>query len=194
MTAVTGQQLLDDCAGTFDVSEVAVPATFRVDGSRLVMRGDFVDETSQTLFTLLDQNPAIRTLVLAFVGGADVSEEGNLTAGREIRRRGLGTCVPEGGLVASGGTDFLLGGEQRAVLANARVGVHSWAGDDGNGMEIQANQIPRDSAEHAPFLSYYRDVGISEDFYWFTLDAAAPDDMYYMSRAELAAFSVYTIE
>lgn len=192
--ATTAAQLLEDCAGTFDVSEVDMPATMRVDGRRLIMRGVYVDNTSQELLRLLDANPEVRTLVLAHVGGSDVSNEGNLTGGREVRRRGLATCVPTGGLVASGGTDFLLAGAERAVFPNARAGVHAWAGDDGNGNAVQANQFPRDSMEHAGFLSYYRDIGISADFYWFTLDAAPPDGMYYMTRAEMMQFNVFTTE
>lgn len=193
-TATTAAQVLADCAGDFDVSDVDAPATFRVDGNRIIMRGVYVDATSSALISLLDSNPSVRTLVLANVGGSDVSMEGNLVTGREIRRRGLGTCVPTGGLVASGGSDFLLSGVQRAVLPMGRVGVHAWAGDDGNGMEIQAGQFPMDSPQHLPFLSYYRDIGISDDFYWFTLQAAPPEGMYFMTRAEMTQFVVFTTE
>ncbi|MEL6183956.1 MAG: alpha/beta hydrolase [Myxococcota bacterium] len=192
--ATTAAQVREDCAGTFDVSDVDAPATFRVDGTRLVVRGVYVDATSAELFRLLDANPGVRTLVLANMGGSDVSMEGNLVGGREVRRRGLGTCVPAGGLVASGGSDFLLSGQQRAVFAGGRVGVHSWAGDDGNGMEVVATQFPRDSDQHLPFLSYYRDIGIADAFYWFTLEAAPPDGMYFMSRQEMTQFAVFTFE
>lgn len=192
-TGTTAAQLLEDCQGTFDVSDVDSAASFRADGRRIIIRGVYQDGTTAQLLALLDQNPDVRTLVLANVGGSDVSMEGNLVGGREVRRRGLATCVPAGGLVASGGTDFLLSGGQRAVLAGGRVGVHAWAGGDEMN-PIVATDFPRDSEEHRSFLDYYRDIGISDEFYWFTLQAAPPEGMYFMTREEMTRFVVFTTE
>ncbi len=60
-TATTAAQVLADCVGNFDVSDVDAPATFRVDGTRLVIRGVYMDATSNELIGLLDSNPAVRT-------------------------------------------------------------------------------------------------------------------------------------
>lgn len=186
----TTAQLIEDCTGDFDTSDFDFTAEFEVDGPVLIMRGVYEDSTTDTLLGLLDANPDVRTLVLAWVGGADVSMDANLVGGVEVRNRGLNTCVPAGGLVASGGTDFFLAGVNRIVLADAQVGVHSWAESDDQGNVETGDQVPRDDPRHQPFLDYYEAVGIPADFYWFTLEAAPADDIYNMTFDEMLQFGM----
>ena len=187
----TNAALIADCTGDFPTEDVDGPVTFTVDGTRIVMMGVYMDDTSDTLLGLLDNNPDVRTIVMANVGGSDVSNDQNLDGGREIRRRNINTCVPEGGLVASGGTDFFAAGARRLVMNGGRVGVHSWEDSEEDGSNVVAgNEVPRDDARHDPLLSFYEDIGIPEDFYWFTLDAAPASDMYFMTTEELVQFGL----
>lgn len=186
----TTAQLIEDCTGNFDTSEFDFTAEFQVDGPVLIMRGVYEDTTTDTMLALLDANPDVRTLVLAWVGGADVSMDGNLVGGVEVRNRGLNTCVPAGGLVASGGTDFFLAGENRIVLEGAQVGVHSWEESDDQGNTETGDQVPRNDPRHQPFLEFYEAVGIPADFYWFTLEAAPASGMYYMTFDEMLQFGM----
>ena len=57
---------------------------------------------------------------------------------------------------------------RQAVERSARIGVHIWSG---NG-SVSGDMLPRDHPEHKLYLNYYRDIGIDEDFYWFTLQAS----------------------
>jgi len=64
------------------------------------------------------------------------------------------------------------------LAKGALVGVHSWGGGDGDGDggDINnANELPRQSAEHKPYLDYYQKIGINSEFYWFTIAAADAD-------------------
>jgi hypothetical protein len=59
------------------------------------------------------------------------------------------------------------------VAPGGCLGVHSTEIDTEFG-PVAAADLPRDDPENAPILSYYRAMGIPEDFYWFTLQAATP--------------------
>jgi len=91
-------------------------------------------------------------------------------------------------VVGCDGTDFFLAGARRVAAEGARIGVHSWS--TGEGME--ATEFPMDSTEHDRYLEYYREMGIPEDFYWFTIQAAPADDMHYMTAEEIALYNILT--
>ena len=107
--------------------------------------------------------------------------------GRAVRRAGMTTYLPSRGLAASGGTDLLLAGARRIVECGAQVGVHSWASGPVNG-----NDLPRDDPRHRFYLDYYRDINVPDAFYWFTLQAAAPDSVHWMTEDEMALYGVRT--
>ena len=46
--------------------------------------------------------------------------------------------------------------------------------------------------EHKEYLDFFPKIGISNDFYWFTLEAATFDDMYYMTKADMQKYSFAT--
>lgn len=66
------------------------------------------------------------------------------------------------------------------------IGVHSWATEDDNGNPISATDYPVGHVEHLPYINYYVDVVFTqqeaEDFYYFTINAAAPENMHYMTE------------
>ena len=106
-----------------------------------------------------------------------------------VRERGYRTIVPDNGLVASGGTDLFLAGVRREVRTNARVGVHSWAGE---GM-IEGRELGCADDRHLPLVCYSELMlgeGVGTDFYFFTLMAAPAADMHFMSQDELRCFGI----
>lgn len=192
----TGQNLApDQLAGA--VAERLAPADFIEpvgEGLTLDVRGDLlfvkgvVDRRSRReTSALLDTSPSVRTAVLTMVPGS-VDDETNFALGRMLRAAGVTTYLPARGLVASGGTDLFLAGVRRIVERGARVGVHSWASES-----VDGNDIPRDDASHRIYLEYYRDIGIAEAFYWFTLEAAPPEGVHWMTEAEMERYAVYTV-
>ncbi|QTD57479.1 COG3904 family protein [Parasphingorhabdus cellanae] len=162
------------------------PMQFSVERDRITAIGE-VDSNSLNAFeNVLKKNPNIRTLVLKNVGGS-VDDEANIEFSRVVRELGFVTIVPSDGLVASGGTDLFLAGVQRILEAGACVGVHTWATED-----YVATDLPRTDPEHDPYLAYYDDIGIDQNFYWFTLEAAPADNMHWMSDSEVAEFKIST--
>ena len=173
--------LITGCAQDYE------PIAFNTDGGRMIAHGVVGPHALEAFSDAVAQNPNVTTLVLEWVPGS-ADDAVNLQLGRVIHTMGLKTVVPAEGLVASGGTDLFLAGVVREVQDGGCVGVHTWSGPDGPGSET-----PRTAAVHAVYLRYYRDIDIDGSFYWFTLDAAGPDDIHWMTAEELSRFGVVPI-
>ena len=106
-----------------------------------------------------------------------------------IRGAGINTRVPSDGEIASGAVDFFIAGVRRDVMEGGMVGVHSWS--DG---EMEGSEVPESDAEHELYLAFYSEMGISSDFYWFTLDAAPSDGLHYMTQDELQLYGLIKLD
>ena len=182
--------ILGSC-GAFAESDDYTPMSFEVEDTEIFAFG-VIDETSLTLFKeAMAKAPDADTLVLEYVEGS-ADDEANLVFARFVHDSGFSTRVPANGLVASGGTDLFLSGVSRTLESGACVGVHSWATNDENGEEITGADFPRNAAEHQPYLDYYHAVGIPQNFYWFTLEAAPADGMYWVTQDDIDANNMTT--
>ena len=159
---------------------------FEIVGDKALMRGNITGDTPGEMLRLIFEHPDVRTIELVYVPGS-LDDESCMRAIRYARSHGFDTEIGPGGMVASGGTDFLLAGVNRTCEPGGMVGVHSWSwmGDDGN-------ELPRDHEEHQPYLEFYRDMGVDEEFYWFTLEAADADDIHWMTQKELKQYGCIT--
>ncbi|UTW44268.1 alpha/beta hydrolase [bacterium SCSIO 12696] len=176
---------LSACTGFMDYPS----AVFTVADDKLVLNGIIDDTTPDAFRNALSESPNVTALVLRFVPGS-IDDESNLAVARAVRNAGLTTEVPSGGIVVSGGTDLFLAGKQRRLGQGSCVGVHTWA----EGLSGKAGaEYPRTSSEHQPYLDYYRDMAIDTEFYWFTLDAAGPEETHWMSRTEVDRFGMDTL-
>ncbi|MDE0529332.1 MAG: hypothetical protein OXH85_11690 [Truepera sp.] len=184
-------QLARAVAERTDSADFVEPAgdglVLQVRDDLLFVKGVVNSGSEGEMIALLNRSPGVRTVVLTMVPGS-AADETNVALGRKLRSAGMTTYLPARGLVASGGTDLLLSGSRRIVEHGARVGVHSWASDSGSG-----DEIPRDDPRHLIYLDYYRDMDIPEAFYWFTLEAAPPDGIHWMTNAEMARYRVHTV-
>lgn len=97
--------------------------------------------------------------------------------------------IPDGGLVASGGTDLFLAGTTRRIEGNACVGGHAWADTDHG----SARNAPEEVPVHRTYLRYYEDIDITPAFYWFTLEVANIEETHWMSPAKRARFEMATV-
>lgn len=158
-------------------------------GTSLLVSG-IIDERALARFDeAIENSPDATTLVFQYVPGS-LDDHSNLILARRVRAMGLQTEIPASGLVASGGTDLFLAGEKRSISGGACVGVHTW-GDETVGI---GSQVPRSDPIHALYLEYYKEMGIDEAFYWFTLDAAGPEDTHWMTLDEITEYSMTTTE
>ncbi len=163
------------------------PVSFTVEGEKAIMKGTIDATLKNTLDTMLSNNPAVKTIEMLEVPGS-ADDEANLVAARIIRARAISTHVPAMGHIASGGVDFYLAGVMRTLDEGAKVGVHSWADGDGKA----GSSYPTDHTDHKQYLDYYTEMGIPLEFYWFTLSAAAPEAIHYMTPEEIDRYGVTT--
>jgi len=168
------------------VDEELRGATFDVRGDTAVMSGVIGASTPGRVLELALEHPEVDVIVMREVPGS-IDDESNLRAAALVRRLGLATHVPADGEVASGGTDFFLAGARRTAEPGALFGVHSWGGFGEEGADV-----PRDDPEHDKYLEYYRAMGIDEEFYWYTLEAAGADDIHWMTPEELERYGFFT--
>ena len=158
-----------------------------VRGDLLFVKGIIDPNSRDDMYRVLKDAPNVRVLVFTSIPGS-ADDETNLAVGRMLRAAGVTTYLPASGLIASGGVDLFLSGAERLVEQGALIGVHSWA--DGGG--LTGDKIARDDPQHDLFLEYYREMGIPEDFYWFTLEAAPAEDMHWMSVEEIVQYEIPT--
>lgn len=161
-------------------------AAFTVVGNEATMNGIIDGNTPARVRALLMNHPEVDTIAMDNVPGSD-NDSANVTAARLVRQAGLATHIVSNGVVSSGGVDFFLAGAVRSIHPSVcEVGVHSWSG----GGVADASTLPRGDRRHLLYLSYYRDIGIGQDFYFFTLGAADADDIYNMDDTDLALFGM----
>ena len=166
-------------------------ATFEVTGDAAFMYGVIDHTTPAVVQALFDEHPGVTRIVMVDVPGSD-DDPANLAAARLVREHGMVTVVPSNGVIASGGVDFFSAGEHRIVEPCGKLGVHSWNEDGPDGGIILGNEVPKDHELHAMFLEFYREMGIPEDFYWFTLEAAPPQRIHWMSDEEIVLYGLVT--
>jgi len=162
-------------------------AQFEVRDGTALMWGDIGPSTPARLEAFLEAYPDLELLVLPYLPGS-IDDVSNFEVGRMLHEAGIATCVPSTGMIASGGVDFFLAGSSRSVGAGAQVGVHSWSAGAG----MSGADLSPDDPEHDLYLDYYADIGISEDFYWFTLDAAAANSIHWMTAEEMVEYGMLT--
>jgi hypothetical protein len=186
--------------GCCDCKNIAPPssptyeaATFEIDGEIARMYGVIDQTTPDRVHELVTDHPEVRTIVMIDVPGS-ADDPANLRASRMVREHGLRTVIPSDAVVASGGVDFFLAGEERWVETCAKLGVHSWDEDAEDGSLLLGNEVPRDHPIHTMFLDYYAEMGIPADFYWFTLEAAPSEKIHWMSDEEILRYAMVTEE
>ncbi len=182
LAAASGCDAQNSGSNTLDYS----PMAFSVQGTEIVARGTIDGTTLGRFIDVSERNPAVRTLVLQFVDGS-VDDVANLVFSRRVRDAGFTTVVPANGMVASGGTDLFLAGKNRILEAGACIGVHSWSDGINEGKDV-----PQSDPQHQMYLRYYREMGVDENFYWFTLEAAPAQGLHWMNAGEAETYGMST--
>lgn len=163
--------------------------SFKVDGNVAKMYGTIAADTPAKVLQLLFEHPEVDTIEMLRVPGS-INDEANLRAAIYVQKFGLSTYLNSNSLVASGGTDFFLAGVERKVDEGALIGIHSWATGDGT----QGKDVPREDKQHRLYLDFYNKIGISEAFYWRTLEAAPAEDIHWMTAREIDTYNIATVK
>ena len=167
-------------------------ATFEIEGDTAFMYGVIDHTTPEVVLALVDEHPEVTRIVMVDVPGSD-DDPANLKASRLVRKHGLTTVVPSNGVISSGGVDFFTAGKHRVVEPCGKLGVHSWDEDGPDGSIILGNEVGRDHELHTMFLDFYREMDIPEEFYWFTLEAAPPQRIHWMSDEEIMLYGLVSV-
>lgn len=161
--------------------------TIEVEGNSAYLSGVLGADLVKQLSDMVRKNPNVTDLVLVDVPGS-VDQQATMEGARLIRRLGLNTHIAPTGYVLSGGVDLFLGGVTRSIGAGAGVGVHSWS----DGTRVVAKSLSVADPVHAAYVNFYLEMGVTERFYWFSLDAAPADRVYFLSPEEVYDFQLAT--
>jgi len=159
---------------------------YEVDGRALYLEGEIESRDFDQMSKVLRDHPDLKTVVLLDVPGSN-DDETNAQIIRLFRDAGLNTHLLSDSFVASGGTDLFLSGVERSMERGAEIGVHSWS--DGT---REGRDFPKESSEHDLFLDLYEALGISVEFYWFTLQAAPAAEIHIMTETEIERYGLLT--
>ena len=119
---------------------------------------DVTDAASPAQFqAMLRAYPGIALIEMIECPGTE-DDRANLRLGRMIHARGIGTHVPAGGSVRSGGVELFLAGKTRIADPGSEFAVHSWADEDGR----EARDYPANAPENIAYIAYYEEMGLPE--------------------------------
>ena len=161
-----------------------MPLRFDVEGTTAVMTGDLRSNATSRFERLFEEYPDLEWIELLDCPGS-LDDDAVAEAGRLVREEGINTRVPSDGEIYSGAVDLFIAGVEREYVEGGVVGVHSWS--DGI---VEGTDLEMDAPVHRLYLEYYNDMGIPEDFYWFTLEAAPYDGIHEMTREEMLQYGL----
>jgi hypothetical protein len=161
-----------------------------IDDNTVEMDGDITSSTLSDFNSMIVDYPELHTINMKNVPGSS-DDDINLQVSLLVYNRNIATHIMDNGEIASGGTDFFLAGTTRTQGQNTKIGVHSWS----TGTQ-EATDFPVGDAEHQKYIDYYVSIGFSqtdaEAFYYYTINAAAANDIHWMTEAEIEEYKVLT--
>jgi len=157
-----------------------IPIVFEIEGTVAFMTGVITSRLPAKILRLLVEHPEVDTIEMKIVPGS-IDDVANLRAATYVHQHGLATRLTGTSSIASGGTDFFVGGKYRSTEKRATVGVQSWSPGGG----LDGSDIPRDDPQHTMYSDFYEQVGIPGEFYWFTMEAAPPGQIHLMTEEEI---------
>jgi hypothetical protein len=182
---------LTACSGMVETKKAEAEASedlvVDVEGNSAYLSGVLGSDLVQQLSDIVRKNPNVTDLVLVDVPGS-TDQQATMDGARLIRRLGLNTRIAPTGYVLSGGVDLFLGGVERTIGAGAGVGVHAWS--VGSSMKAVNNNVAE--SVHASYVNFYLEMGVPDRFYWFSLDAAPADRVYFLSPEEVYDYQLAT--
>lgn len=177
---------LSGCMGMGTGNPDTDSASFTAQGNMALMRGIIDRNTSTALLDMMSDNESVKTIVMQHVPGSTGYRE-NREAARMLKDYRLATHVPADGYISPEGLDFFIGGWKRTAAPGARIAVGSWY--DG---QTYGADLPRHHSLHFGYLAWYRDHGIPDDFYWFSLQAAPKGEYHILTQEELLKYRIIT--
>lgn len=161
--------------------------TLTIEGAVLHLDGDLNSGSYTRIKGVLERNSAIDTLVFHTMPGS-TDEERVLELGRFLHTEGYHTALTSESRIASGATHLFLAGVVRSAPPSAHIGVHAWRQNNGT----EAQKLHKKHPMHDLYLSYYQDIEMPEEFYWFSIEAASPSEVYFLTEEDIERFGILT--
>lgn len=141
---------------------------------------------------MIEDYPNIQSITFSSHCPGSNNDEALYRAANKLRNQGIKTILTSESKVESGAVDLFISGASRTIDDGAKIGVHSWSyGGGTDGVDL-----PEDHEDHQMYLDFYSEMFENEElaieFYWFTLESAAGDDIHYMSNEEIEHFELAT--
>ncbi len=156
----------------------------RVEGPVAYAYGGTDSESFADVLEQLNANPQLETIVLRNVAGT-TDLRVNSRIAELIRARGIDTHLERTSYIASGGVDLFLAGEERSMECGARIGVHSWASEDGSEPRTLGYDPLEDRME-----AFHDRLGVADGFYSFARDAAPHSSLYFLTTDDIATYDL----
>ncbi len=160
-----------------------------LDAETVIIDGLIDSDITQYWDNYIEAFPSTSKMIMKDCPGS-TDDIANWEAGRMIHQRGIDIHLPSDAVIASGAVDLYLSGTIRTREAGSQIGVHAWA--KGNGDE--ATDFPVGDEEHLDAIAYYTDIGFSQEdaeaFYYFTINAAAADEIHWMTDDEMEEYGL----
>ena len=176
--------LFSQCEVSNYVKYGATSDKFKVRSDTAYVNGLLGKKAHHRLQKLIKKNPDITTLTLLDVPGS-IDDEYNIKSCYFISEKNINTHLVAKSIIASGGVDFFLSGQQRSVQKGAKLDVHSWCDEFEDGVNIA-----REDSSHHLFLDFYRTINTDTAFYWFTLQSANSDSIHWLSYDEMIRYEL----
>ncbi len=162
----------------------------KVIDNKAYLSGILGTRTYHQVKKLIQEYPDIKTIIMTNVPGS-INDMVNMHTGRLLRQNGFTTQLPFNSDIASGGVDLFTAGVKRIVTKGAKLGVHSWCCVD----DLTAADVEPEHPAYKYQLDYFSEMlGIHKgyDFYFYTLQAAPFDGVYYMTDKEIKDWGLAT--
>lgn len=160
------------------------------DEKTAIMNGVIGSNTPQHWDNFIAAFPSTDKIIMKNCPGSE-DDVANLEAARKVKTKNLSIHLPSDAEIASGAVDFYLAGATRTRETGSKIGVHSWAS-----LFKSATDYPVGHENHQPYIDYYVEMGFSqadsEAFYYFTINAAGANDIYWMTEAEIVEYKLVT--
>ncbi len=198
ITVIVAFALLGSCKKDDDKNPVTTTKTFGIfkvqdDKKTVEMNGEISSSSFDNFKKLIAKYPDIILINIKECGGS-MDDQTNLKLSHYVHGRGINTHLMDNGMIASGGVDFFIAGVKRTKGKSVRIGVHSWGGKDNSGKIVTATDFPVGHKHHLPYIKYYKSVGFTqkeaEDFYYFTINAAAFNSIHWMTEEEIIKYKL----
>ncbi len=163
--------------------------TIKTENDTAVINGTLGKIFHKKFEKYIHENPDVKNVLFGVVPGS-MNDEWNVKTCRLLHDNCMHTILTDSSIIASGGVDLFLAGNNRTITELSKIGVHSWSDTKKDGI-----QYPRDAEEHQMFIELYKYIEIDTAFYWFTLKAAPAKDIHWMTADEIEIYKIkYSID